>query len=635
MQTEKSYTIPFTSTAPVLACSYQIFDSNNREASGLENGKSYLLKLSPKNTGTNMAEGVQVKLNSHTSKVDIGRFDSRIGRIAAESRSPIVTIPFSLDRSYVESSLDFNLSMKQAHFSGLRQTITLPVIVSQPKLSSQTVLLNGIGEKSVSQNSYPNFRVSLSNNGALDATDVKVHFKVNHSVIDFDKTVRLGSIRAGESQYRDFTFFVRGNVNVGGLPVQVKISQADFGGMDDILAFKLERQSALVQKVEASGSRAAPAVRAAYAAPPQFYINSPNRNMETYDKVIDLHGSVITFGTGNAVQKMSIMVNGKPLKLIPETEEIRLGVDRLRKRVVEDNKVVFDGRISLEPDENEIVIKCTDRNNREKKEIIRVTRKARLGDIYAVVVGISQFADSSLNLQYAASDAEKFYDFLRSKAGGSLPDNRITLLTDHKANRAAIIKALTKFLGIAGPDDTVEIYLATHGLVGDDGVLYYLSHNSDIENLLGSSFSTSDFDEIVKNNIQAGRVIIYLDACHSGLSGLSSMYARRGIGVLEVNQGVNSLAAQLSKSANGVVTFSASSASGYSLEDPKWDGGVFTYHLLKGLQGAANENNDEWVSVGELENYLASEVRVDTNGKQKPKMNGTLRSETPIARVVH
>jgi len=635
MKTEKSYSIPFAAKAPVLACSYQVFDNNNREAPGLENGKSYLLKLTPKNSGSNLAEGVKVRLNAQTSKVDIGRFDSHVGRLRAGNQGGTVTIPFSLDRSYSEPSLEFDLSITQDSFSGLSRKITLPVIVSQPKLSCQSVLLNGIGEKAVSQNSHPNFRVSVSNDGSLDAADVTVHFRVDREDIAFEKTERIGTVKAGESQYRDFTFFVRGDTKAGELPVLVETSQADFAGIEKQLVFRLERQTALVQKVTASGGDAVQAGGAVYAAPPQLYVNSPNRDVETYAKVIDLHGSVITFGAGNAVQEMAVLVNGRPLKLIPVTEKIRLGVDQLTKRVEEKNKVVFDGQISLDPEVNEIEIRCSDRNNRENNHIIRVTRKARLGNIYAVVVGISRFAEPSLDLEYAASDAKSFYNFLRSEAGGGLVENRVRLLTDAQANRAAIIKALTKFLGKAGPDDTVEIYLATHGLVdAGDGILYYLSHNSDIDNLLGTAFSTSDFEKIVKNNIRAGKVIIYLDACHSGLSGLSkSMYARRGVGVLEVNQKINSLAAQLSKSATGVTTFSASSASGYSLEDAKWDGGVFTYHLLKGLRGAANEDHNEWVTISELENYLTRQILIDTDGKQKPKVNGTLVGETPVAKV--
>ncbi len=632
VQITKRYKIAFAAKSSELACTYQLLDSDNREVSGLENGKSYVLSLSPKNNGENLAEDVQIKLTSASPKVNVGKFNQKLGRITPQGKGRRVTIPLSLERSYLQSSLNLNLKISQKHFAGLEKNITLPVIVSQPKLSSQSILLNGVGEETVSQNSHPKIRVSVSNNGAMNATNVKVHFKVNHPDIRFNKTQQIGTIKAGENKYQDFSFYAPSRVNTGDLPVQVTISQADFDKITKTASFHIEPQEAIVQKIKGAEDQLAGLGSRQYVEP-QLHLNSPNNNAETYDKTVNIHGSVIAIGKGNAVQSLSVAVNGDSLKVVPVTEAIRLRTDRITKRVTETNMIEFDGQISLKSGTNIIEIVSTDRNNQTKKKTVRVVKKDKLGDIYAVVLGVSQFADTSLNLEYAASDAKKFYDFLRSKAGGELPEQRIVLLTDHNANRAAIIKALTKFLGTAGPDDTVEIYLATHGVVGDDGVLYYLTHNTEMDNLIGTSFSTTDFDRIVGNDIEAGRIIVYLDACHSGLSGLSEMYNRRGIGVIETNQRINSLAAQLSKAESGVATFSASSSSGFSIEDSKWDGGVFTYHLLKGLQGEANENNDEWISIGELENYLASEVRVDTEGKQKPKMNGTLTDETPVAKI--
>jgi len=47
---------------------------------------------------------------------------------------------------------------------------------------------------------------------------------------------------------------------------------------------------------------------------------------------------------------------------------------------------------------------------------------------------------------------------------------------------------------------------------------------------------------------------------------------------------------------------------GSSLEGPIWEGGVFTYTLIHGLNGKANGNNDEWVSLNELDSYIVRKV---------------------------
>ncbi len=634
MRTEKTYTVPFESKIPVLYYTYQVVDTRNREIPGLENGKSYSLRITPKNTGSNIAEGVKIRVSPESSKVIVGSYNGNVGILQPDSVGPVITVPISLNRSFVDPSMSMNIAMTQESFPGLSRDITLPVMVKKPNLEYQVALLNGVSDKELSQNSWPRFRVSISNNGSLDAKDVGIGFYVSDTGIAFDKEEMIGTIKAGESQYRDFTFFVRGDAPIGEMPVKLSISQADFDDLHTTLAYGLTKQTAIVQRVKATGSSAGIHASATYSGPPELYINSPNRDTETYKQTTDLHGSIMTFGPGNAVQSLFISLNDEPLKIISVMEDIRFDLNQITRRPVEDNKTVFDGAISLRSGINVVKIACTDRNGQKSEQSVTIIKKAKLGNIYAVVVGISKFHNPGYNLNYAASDARKFYDFLRSESGGQLPESRVKLLADFSATRATIIGALTNLLGKATKEDTVEIYFATHGITGFDGTLYYLCYDTDIENLRGTGFSDQDLTDILKKNIAAGKIIIYLDACHSGLSGLSERYAKRGIRVYEVNERINSLAAALSKTTTtGVVTFSASSSTGYSLEHPKWKGGIFTHCLINGLEGEANENNDEWVSVAELDNYLMRKVMALTEGKQRPKVNGTLMGDTPLSKT--
>ena len=634
MRTEKTYTVPFQSKAPVLFYTYHVVDTQNREIPGLENGKSYNIRITPKNTGNNVAEGVKIRISSESGKVIIGNYDGNIGVLQPGSIGSVITAPVSLRRSFSDSSISMNVAMTQESFSGMFRKITLPVLVKKPDLEYQVALLNGVSDKKLLQNSWPKFRVSISNNGNLDAKDVTVKFHVLNDKIPFDKGETIGTIKVGESQYKDFTFFVRGDAPVGEMPVKVNITQSDFDDISAALAYQLTKQTAIVKKVKAVGGGAAAYAGAVYSGPPEVYINSPNKDVKTYKKTIDLHGSIMTFGAGNAVQNMSISLNGEPLRIISVAEDIRFDANQITKRPAEENKTIFDGVISLEPGINVVKIKCVDRNGQIKEQSVRIVKKAKLGNIYAVVVGISEFHNPGYNLNYAVSDARKFYDFLRSESGGKLPENRIRLLADSSATRANVIGTLTNLLGKTTKDDTVEIYIATHGITDFDGMLYYLCYDTDIENLRGTGFSDNELTDILKKNIQAGKIVIYLDACHSGLSGLSERYAKRGIRVYEVNDRINSLAGALSKTAaTGVVCFSASSSTGYSIEDQKWDGGVFTHCLINGLKGGANKNNDEWVTVDELDTYLVKKVLTLTDGKQRPKVNGTLTGETPLSKV--
>ncbi|WDN89521.1 hypothetical protein BuS5_02489 [Desulfosarcina sp. BuS5] len=209
MRTEKTYTIPFQSKAPELYCTYRIVDTGLREISTLKNGQSCRLKIIPKNTGKNIAEGVTLRVTSASGKANIGNYDNDIGVLSPDTTGSAVTVPVSLSRSFVGQSLTLNVSMEQDGFAGFSREITLPVMTTRPELECRVVLLNGISENAVSQNSRPKFRVSLSNNGSLDAKDVKIAFKANGANITYDKENFIGTIKAGESQYKDFTFFVR------------------------------------------------------------------------------------------------------------------------------------------------------------------------------------------------------------------------------------------------------------------------------------------------------------------------------------------------------------------------------------------------------------------------------------------
>ena len=54
-------------------------------------------------------------------------------------------------------------------------------------------------------------------------------------------------------------------------------------------------------------------------------------------------------------------------------------------------------------------------------------------------------------------------------------------------------------------------------------------------------------------------------------------------------------------------------ANEYSVEGTEWgDGrGVFSYHLLEGLTGLADVDDDQIVSLQELERYLEDEIDQD------------------------
>ncbi|MCF6147708.1 MAG: hypothetical protein E3K37_03520 [Candidatus Kuenenia sp.] len=633
--TKKDFSVPFEPVKPNLSCSYKITDAFGKEVSALENGMSYILKITAANSGKNVAEGVTMLIVPKTSGASVGYYDNAIGAILPGSSGRTVNIPVSISRSYGNSELVLDIALYQEGFPGISKAITFPVTVKIPELQCDSVLLNEGSQDKISRNSWPRFRVNVTNNGTLDATGVRMRFHVYRKDISFEKEEIIGIVKAGESQFKDVTFLVKGNTEIGTMPVKIEITQEEFPPLVKEYSYQIVEQTAMVQRVEPAGEGAGKGFTAPVSAiPPELYINYPHNNSQTTDAAISLHGSIVTFGRGNAVQQLSVYLNDKPLRVVPASEDFTNEKNLIIKKEEYGGKTVFDGHIFLSSGENEIKITGNDRNNLVTEKIIKVTRNMKLGNIYAVVIGISNFFNEEYNLKYAASDAERFYRFLRSENGGKIQGNHIKFLTDSRATRAGVIEALTKFMGRATKEDTVEIYIATHGIIDTDGRFYCLCYDSDTNNLRGTALFDNELTDIIRNDIKAGKIILYLDACHSGLSGLSERYTRRGLEVRELNDRINSLVKELSKHPTpGVATFSASSAEGYSQEDTKWNGGVFTHCLIKGLKGEANADNDEWITIKELEQYLTREVRTLTNGKQCPKVDSTLMENTPVAKV--
>jgi uncharacterized caspase-like protein len=132
-----------------------------------------------------------------------------------------------------------------------------------------------------------------------------------------------------------------------------------------------------------------------------------------------------------------------------------------------------------------------------------------------------------------------------------------------------------------------------------------------------------DIETALKRFIKAKKVVVVADACHSGGVDQSFDIARRGDRGLVVNP-ISSSIQNLSQVGDGIVVMSASDEKQFSQEGQKWGGGhgVFTYFLLKGLNGDADYNKDGHVTLGELIPYLSEKVRRETGNAQSPTVAG-------------
>ena len=239
------------------------------------------------------------------------------------------------------------------------------------------------------------------------------------------------------------------------------------------------------------------------------------------------------------------------------------------------------------------------------------------GQTYALLVGISKYAKPELSLQFADADASVFSQLLESPRGGGLLPGNVLLLTDEKATTAAVRNGFQDFIKRrAGKNDTVVILIAGHGTVEVPGSknAYILTYDSDPQDLKSTALPMPELQALFDDQLsKVGRVLLFVDVCKAGT-----------IGTIH-NTMVSANVQQLGDVEGDLFGLLASRPKEVSLEGPQFGGGhgVFSYYVIKGLEGAADENHDGNVDANELIKYVTDQVQTATNDKQHPREFGT------------
>lgn len=236
-------------------------------------------------------------------------------------------------------------------------------------------------------------------------------------------------------------------------------------------------------------------------------------------------------------------------------------------------------------------------------------------DKWALIVGIGQFnSDKIPKLKYATKDARDFYHYLTHE-GHFAPDH-VRILLDEKATQRRIMSELgTKFLArLARPDDMIVLFFSTHGSPSQmdlRGRNYIVAADSDPEDLFATGIEMQKVLESIQSRVLSDRVLLVLDACHSGSVG------GEGKGISRTG---NFDAAALAEG-SGQMVICSSKPDEQSWESKRYDNGVFTKNLLDGLRtgGATVPVAKIFASAQEA---IQNEVREDHPGaRQTPVLH--------------
>jgi Flp pilus assembly protein TadD len=254
----------------------------------------------------------------------------------------------------------------------------------------------------------------------------------------------------------------------------------------------------------------------------------------------------------------------------------------------------------------------------------QVEKDLSAGQTWAVIVGISRYKNIQ-NLNYADKDAKAFYNYLvNADAGPKLNTLHVKLLLNEEALSSEVYGAMDWLKESVKENDRVIFYFSGHADVErktaeQDGFL--LAYNSPVAAYMTTgTISIKYLNQYLKAYVDSNRakdVILIVDACHSGkLAG--------GI------EGVQLTRQALEQSQYKRITKILSAQENeFSFEGTRWGGGrgVFSYYLIKGLEGLADRNRDNMISNAELAAYLYYSVANATGNAQHPELDGDADSE--------
>ena len=232
----------------------------------------------------------------------------------------------------------------------------------------------------------------------------------------------------------------------------------------------------------------------------------------------------------------------------------------------------------------------------------------------ALIVGVANYERTPDPAIYADKDAQYFHDYAAIKLG--VPDNNIFTMINQDADRIEIKKAVKNWLLRMSVKNETDVYVffAGHGLASSDGSnMFLLPYDGDPELLEDSAIDRKQLFADIQA-ISPRSVTVFLDSCYSG--------GTRDGGTLVASLRPIAIRAKEQNVPDGFTILSAAKGdqTSQSLEEAKH--GLFSYFLMKGLEGDADANNDNQITAGELHSFVTEKVERQSGFKQTPDLQG-------------
>ncbi|MBF0320468.1 MAG: caspase family protein [Nitrospirae bacterium] len=357
--------------------------------------------------------------------------------------------------------------------------------------------------------------------------------------------------------------------------------------------------------------------------PPFVVIKSPDDGTEF--NLDSQNVSIHVEDRNQTIKQVKILINGRQVtgndtkRLVPvgssETNVSSSGIKIPEGQKTIDQKVP----VKLEQGKNLIEVFAFNGYSEGRKKV-SVTFKEKVGasthietilpNLWILSIGVNRYDSNQIRtLNYAAKDAEAIVGAFKKQQGKLFREVNSLIISDLSSIKPTydnIVDNL-KYLTNAGQYDVILLFIAGHGVNDETGNYYFLPSDAAIndDGTIKRSKAIS-WREIKSMLDLPSKKLIFADTCHSeGIGGKKTRAA-------DIDRFVKDL-----QDANTVI-FTSSRGRELSQESHSLKHGIFTYTIIKGMEGEAILIDDKTVTMKELDAYVSKKVPQHTNGAQHP-----------------
>jgi caspase domain-containing protein len=246
----------------------------------------------------------------------------------------------------------------------------------------------------------------------------------------------------------------------------------------------------------------------------------------------------------------------------------------------------------------------------------------------ALIVANDEYDHDGLrHLLSPAADAEALARVLGDQQIGAFEVQTVRNQPAH-----VIQTQIEDLLADSSADDVLLLHFSCHGLKSESGELFFAARNTR-PNRLSSTAISADFVQRCMRASRSRSIVLLLDCCYGGAFGKGVTVRSSG----DVNVS-DSFPENRVGGGRGRAVITASSSIEYAFEgdrladDNTQRPSVFTTALVEGLAtGDADRDEDGWVSLNELYDYVFERVRAQTP-HQTPSRDVEMQGELYLAR---